>query len=159
MKHAVGFTFTLFAAWLLWSGHYTPLLLGLGAASCVLVVLLLRRMEILDAEGQPLHLILDILRYLPWLMKEVVLSNLDVARRILHPALPISPCVVRVRALQKTPLGQVIFANSITLTPGTLTLRLREGYVVVHALTREGAAALEAGEMNRRVRDLEGASS
>lgn len=156
MKHAAGLTLTLFAAWLLWSGHYTPMLLGLGAASCVLVVALLHRMEILDPQGQPLHLIVDILRYLPWLLKEVVISNLDVARRILRRSPRISPCVVRVRALQKTPLGQVIFANSITLTPGTLALRLREGHVVVHALTREGAAALEEGEMNRRVRDLEG---
>lgn len=156
MKHAAGLAITLFIAWLLWSGHTSPLLVTLGAGSCMLVVWLLHHMDILDPQGQPLHLLLDLARYLPWLMREVVRSNLDVARCILSRDPPISPCITRVKAMQKTPLGQVIFANSITLTPGTLSLRIRDGYIVVHALTHEAAEALHAGEMNRRVRHLEG---
>ncbi len=156
MKHASGLAITLFVAWLLWSGHTAILLVTLGAGSSLLVVWLLHHLGILDPQGQPLHLLLDIARYLPWLLREVVRSNLDVARRILSRDPPISPCVTRIKAMQKTPLGQVIFANSITLTPGTLSLRVRDGYVVVHALTREAGEALQDGEMNRRVLRLEG---
>lgn len=156
MKHASGLAITLFVAWLLWSGHTEPLLVTLGAGSCVLVVWLLHHMNILDPQGQPLHLLLDLARYLPWLMREVVRSNLGVARIILSHDPPISPRIICVKAMQKTQLGQVIFANSITLTPGTLSLRIRDGYIVVHALTREAAEDLQAGEMNQRVRHLEG---
>ncbi len=94
--------------------------------------------------------------YLCWLAKEVVLSNIDVARRILHPKLPISPTMFYVKASQKTPGGQVIYANSITLTPGTITVRLRDGYLIVHSISREAADAVKEGTMDRKVTAIEG---
>lgn len=156
MVHAVGLTVALFATWLLLSGHYVALLLGLGGASCLAVVAIVLRMDVVDHEGQPLHLGWRLLTYLPWLFWQIVLANLDVARRIIDPRLPISPTVVKVKASQASELCQVIYANSITLTPGTVSMELEDAEITVHALSREGAASLESGEMDRRVSRLEG---
>jgi len=138
------------------SGIYTGLLLGLGVLSCLLVVAVCRRMKIVDPEGHPIHLIPGLLRYAPWFLWAVIKSNIDVARRILHPRLPIGPRVIRVEASQKTHLGQVIYANSITLTPGTVAVETDEGVIDVHALTGEAAEDVCSGAMDGRVTDMEG---
>jgi len=85
-----------------------------------------------------------------------VRSNIDVARRILSPGVPISPKLIEVPASQRTDLGKVIYANSITLTPGTISIRIRDGMILVHALSEEAADELLQGEMDRRVRDCVG---
>ena len=82
-------------------------------------------------------------------------SNIDVAKRILNPRLPIAPRIVRVNGTQKTDLCRVIFANSITLTPGTVSLDLDEEDIVVHALTEEAADDVQSGDMDSRVTALE----
>ena len=141
--------------WLLWSGHYNGLTLTLGLVSVSLVVWLCRRMGILDREIAPFHTAGAAVRYLPWLALEVVKSSLDVIRRVLDPALPIQPQTVRLLASQKTDLGRVTYANSITLTPGTLTLDAVDDHLTVHALSDEGAADLAGGRMDRKVSVLE----
>ena len=146
----------LFLTWLLLSGLYTGLLLGLGVLSCLLVVAVCRRMQIVDLEGHPNHLVIGMLRYMPWLLWAIVKANIDVARRIVHPRLPVSPRVIRVAVSQKTHLGQVVYANSITLTPGTVAVETGEGTIEVHALTREAAEEVRSGDMDGRVTDLEG---
>ncbi|MGE0118629.1 MAG: Na+/H+ antiporter subunit E [Dongiaceae bacterium] len=146
----------LFGLWLLLSGHFEPLLLGFGVASCLLVVAIAHRMDVVDHEGHPVHIGHRALLYWPWLLREIARSNVEVARLILHPKLPISPELVQVSASQRTDLGQVIYANSITLTPGTVSVELEDGKILVHALTEAGATALEAGEMDRRVAAMEG---
>src|SRR3546814_8150937 len=113
-------------------------------------------MDVIDKEGHPIQLGFGALTYWPWLLLEIVKSNIDVARRILDPALPISPTMIRVKASQKTELGRVIYANSITLTPGTVSVQLADGTIEVHSLTAEGAESLEEGEMDRRVTAMEG---
>lgn len=162
MPNALPRTLSLFAllflTWLLLSGMYTGLLLGLGVLSCLLVVAVCRRMQIVDLEGHPNHLIIGTLRYVPWLLWAIIKANIDVARRIVHPRLPMSPCVIRVAASQKTHLGQVIYANSITLTPGTVAVETGEGTIDVHALTGEAAEDVRSGVMDGRVTDLEGES-
>ena len=152
-------SFLVATLWLVLSGHYTPLLLGFGAASVALVVYLCYQMDIVDDEVAPLRMTLPTLRYVPWLTWEVLKSNLDVAKRVLNPALPISPQVIRVPADQPTALGRSTYANSITLTPGTLTMDAEEDGLLVHALTREAAEELQRGEMNRRITRLEEAHS
>jgi multicomponent Na+:H+ antiporter subunit E len=156
MIHKGSLVGVLFGMWLLLSGHFEPLLLGFGAASCLLVVLIAYRMDVVDREGHPTHIWHRALLYWPWLLLEIAKSNFAVARLILHPNLPISPVLLQVSASQKTDLGQVIYANSITLTPGTVSVELEDGKILVHALTEEGATALETGEMDRRVVALEG---
>jgi multicomponent Na+:H+ antiporter subunit E len=142
--------------WLVLSGFFELLLLSFGVASCLLVAWLAARMDRTDGEHHfGLVRPLAGLRYLGWLTLEVIKSNLDVCRRILSPRLPITPTVVWVPASQKTEIGRVIFANSITLTPGTVSIDVQEGEIEVHALSKEGADALLEGEMNRRVQAIE----
>lgn len=155
MRHAVAVAL-LFAFWVLLSGYFTAFLLTMGALSAVGVAALAWRMTVIDHEGHPYQLGPAALAYWPWLFKEIVKSAWDVSKIILHPRLPISPCWVRVKASQKTVVGRVTFANSITLTPGTITVDAESDTFLVHALTKEGAAGLEEGEMDRRVAAFEG---
>lgn len=147
----------LFATWLLLSGHYTPLITGLGVVSCAAVAYIAHRMDVVDREGHPIHLGWHVFVYMPWLLLEIIKANLDVARIILHPRLPISPRIVTVKTSQRSELGQVIYANSITLTPGTVSLRIYDDNIDVHAISAEAAAALGAGDMDRRVSRVDAA--
>lgn len=156
MVRAISLALVLFALWLLLSGHYVPLLIGLGALSVLLVVTIALRMDVVDREGYPVHLGAGALLYWPWLGWEIVKANLDVACRILDPRLPISPTVIRLKASQKSELGKVIYANSITLTPGTVSIDIDGDKIEVHALTREAAQALQTGDMDRHVTRFEG---
>ena len=157
MKYAVALGMTLFGVWLLWSGHYNPLLISFGAVSCLLVVLLSWRMDIVDEEAAPVQLGLrPFIFYAPWLAWRIVLANIDVARLILDPQLPVSPVIVRVKASQKGDLGRVIYANSITLTPGTTTVTLEGDQLLVHTIHREVGEDLAGGAMAKRVCALEG---
>jgi multicomponent Na+:H+ antiporter subunit E len=154
--HLLGAICVLFAFWLLLSGHYAPFLVSVGFLCALAVTLFARRMAMLDHEGHPLHLApRALLVYWPWLLKEIVKSGWAVSRLILHPRLPISPTLVSVRSTQKTDVGRVVFANSITLTPGTISLEVGHGEILVHALTRAGAQELAGGDMDRRVTAFE----
>ena len=150
-------TFTALAAvWLLWSGRQETTLLVFGFLSVLLVMWILHRMDHFSDVPRVYRLGLRPLFYTPWLLKEIVKSNILVALIILNPKLPISPCLIRLRASQSTDLGQVIYANSITLTPGTITLDVRDDIILVHNLTDEMADDLLTNEMDRRVMQLEG---
>ncbi len=141
----------LVMAWLFWSGLFKPLLIGFGIFSCLLTLYLAWRMEYFDNETFALQFGVRLFAYWAWLSKEIVKSSIDVARIVLHPRLPISPQVVDIKATAKRPAYQVILANSITLTPGTLSIDVHRGIIKVHALTKEGADDLMSGEMDRRV--------
>ncbi len=156
MVHAVSLSLALFGLWLLLSGHYEPLTIGLGAASCIFVALIAYRMDVADREGHPVHLTWRTLIYWPWLLWEIVKANIDVARVILDPKLPISPRVIKVTASQADDLGRVIYANSITLTPGTVSIDVRGSMIEVHALTGALAEGLQSGQMDRRVAGMAG---
>jgi multicomponent Na+:H+ antiporter subunit E len=151
MFHSISLFFTLYLFWLLLSGLFTPFLLAAGAGSAVAVVWFARRMDVVDHEGHPIHLGPRALLYWPWLIKEIVKSAWDVSRIIVSPSLPISPTLVRFKPRQRTDVGLVIHANSITLTPGTITIEAAPGEFLVHGLTRAGAQATVDSEMDRRV--------
>ncbi len=154
---AVSLVLTLFAVWLLLSGVYEPLYIILGLVSCVVSVAIGIRMDVVDHESHPIHLTRRFPGYFLWLAKEIVVANIDVSKQILKPRLDIQPRVIRVKPSQHNELGMVIYANSITLTPGTVTIDIDGGEMVVHALTAASAADLQSGEMDRRVTALEGA--
>ena len=142
----------LLAVWVLLSGYIQPLLLGLGAASCLAVAWLKVRADRRD--GDPVPFALHVHRlpgFLLWLSWEIIKSNVDVSRRILSPSLPIAPAVRWLPANQRTELTRVIYADSITLTPGTLSIDLEDAAVEVHALNEESLDTLERGEMDARV--------
>jgi multicomponent Na+:H+ antiporter subunit E len=141
----------LFVFWVALSGYFTPFLLAAGLGSAIGVALFARRMEVIDAEGHPVQLGWRILLYWAWLSKEIAKSCWQVSKIIVDPKLPISPTIVRFRPGQRTTVGLAIHANSITLTPGTITIDATAEQFVVHALTRSGADGVVSGDMDRRV--------
>ena len=157
MRKTLTLLFILSGTWLLLSGHTSPLLLSLGLLSVAAVVACTVRLELLDDEGVPVHLLPGLIRYVPWLIGQVIRSNLDVARRIVSPELPIHPSVIKVDATHHTEVGRVTYANSITLTPGTISLDVSAETIEVHALTEDAANDLMSGEMARQVQRAEGA--
>jgi multicomponent Na+:H+ antiporter subunit E len=143
--------------WVLLSGFFTPFLLGVGFASVVLVVWLAHRMAVADHEGHPIHLGPAALWYWPWLAKEIAKSAWAVTKIILHPRLPIRPTLVQFAPSQRTEVGLATHANSITLTPGTISVDVGRREFLVHALTAESAAGVQSGgEMDARVARFEG---
>jgi len=154
--HSISLGVVLAAVWLLLSGHFEPLILMLGLASCVIVVTITKRMDLVDHEGHPIHLTWRAIGYWLWLSWEIIKANIDVARRVLAPTMVINPTMVRLASSQKSDLGLVIYANSITLTPGTVSVDVEPGEILVHALSRDAARDLEIGEMDRRVSQVEG---
>jgi multicomponent Na+:H+ antiporter subunit E len=149
---------TLFLFWLLLSGHYTPFLVVSGAAVALVAALLGIRSGYSDEEGHPVDYLLHGLAYWPWLIVEIAKSAWAVARIIVDPKLPIGPRLIRTKASQRSAVGIATYANSITLTPGTITVEVnrREHEFLVHALTKDSAAGVEEGSMDRRVRAFEG---
>jgi len=150
LLRAIGLGAILYGFWLVLSGHFEPLLMGFGVASSALVTYLAMRMDVADQEGLPLQLGGRVWIYVPWLMKEIFLANLRVAKVILDPKLPVSPILVHYRASQKTDLGRAIYANSITLTPGTITTRVVGDDLEIHSLTWIDVDGREEDEMDRR---------
>jgi len=144
----------LAVAWLLWSGLFEPLLLALGAISCLLVLYLARRMHLFEHDVLSLRFTGRLLRFWTWLGREIVRSSLEVARAVLSRQLSISPTVAEFDSRCAHPVDRTILGNSITLTPGTLTLRIDGAHFVVHALTEDGAREIAGGEMDRRVSAL-----
>ena len=154
MLRAVGLFFILAGMWWLWSGHATAMLLGFGLLSCLLVVWLAVRMDVVDREALALHLSHRIPFYWAWLCVEILRSNLDTCKRILRPATLVRPVVDEVIADQDTDLGKVIYTNSITLTPGTLSMQLEGDKLQVHALDQSMIDDLHGGAMAARVKRL-----
>lgn len=156
MKYSFILAIVLFASWLLWSGHFDkPFIILLGALSCLLCLWISHRMGIVDEEGAPVQLGLRPFFYAPWLAKEIVVSNLEVTKIILAPKLELQRNLIEVQANQHTELGRVILSNSITLTPGTVSVNLQSDRILVHALSFEGAEDDLSGDMDRRVCRLE----
>ena len=155
MRHKISLSIILMLFWLLNSGHYNYLILALGAASIAIVVLIAHRMDVVDHESQTIHLSLEYPRFGFWLIKEIVVANLTVVKHIWLGNKTITPTVKVIKASQTTDVGKVIYANSITLTPGTVTLGLVNDEIMVHALIQENIVALESGDMDSRVSKLE----
>jgi multicomponent Na+:H+ antiporter subunit E len=155
VRYTLGMVCTLSLFWLINSGHYNGLLLGLGALSVLLVTWLLHRMDVVDRESIPLHLLLRAPPYLLWLAGQIVASNLDLVRRVWRPGTTTDPQIARLPLPQATDICRVTYANSINLTPGTLTVDLGRDSLLVHSLSSEGLASLAEGEMSRRVSALE----
>ena len=148
----------MFVFWLLLSGHYTVWLVGSGLVVSILLALAGRRLGFADEEGHPVDRLLSGLLYWPWLAREIVTSSISVTKIILDPKLPISPQLFHTKVSARTPVGVATYANSITLTPGTITVGIDREHdrFLVHALTKAGADDVEAGEMDRRVKHFEG---
>ncbi|TFH66203.1 MAG: cation transporter [Gemmatimonadales bacterium] len=146
---------SLFLFWLVLSGHYEPLILSFGVFSCALVTYVAWRMDRADRFAFVVPLSFRFVGFLAWLIKEIFLANVNVARIILKPNMPISPIMVPFKATQKSELGRMIYANSITLTPGTITTGTDGNLFRIHALTWHDVDGREEDEMDRRITALD----
>lgn len=155
MRHVISLSILLATFWLLMSGQYSVLTLSFGVLSVALVVLIAQRMDAVDLQSRALHWTLRMPGYWLWLCKEIVLANIDVVNRIWRGRTATSPAQFTLQASQKTDIGKVIYANSITLTPGTVAIDLDGDVITVHALSQQAAAELLKGAMDRRVSRLE----
>lgn len=155
MRYALSLTAVLVLLWLGISGVYKPLLFALGAGSVLLVVLLSRRMDVVGVEHNPVLYSWRLPLYLLWLVREIFRANVQVARAALFPAKHLRPQIFEVPVSLKSSIARVTYANSITLTPGTVTLSLGADRVVVHALLESSAEGVRSGEMHDKVAWLE----
>lgn len=138
MIYLPGLALSLAAFWFALSGLVDPLFLGFAAVSVVATVSLCARLRLIDRDASPWARAPQLALYAVWLAIEVVKSSVSVMLAVLSPS-RINPGLVRFRSGARTDLGATVFANSITLTPGTLTIATKGGDVLVHALV-EGRA-------------------
>ncbi len=143
----------LFGFWLLMSGYYTPLILSLGIISCILCVYLTIKGKFLDNETLPIYFFPRLIQYTLWLIKEILKSNIQTAKVIIMKSE--EPELFSVKATQKTNEGKVTYANSITLTPGTVTTQIKNDIFEVHALTKDFGDDVRSSEMDKMVTWLE----
>ncbi|MEM1412845.1 MAG: Na+/H+ antiporter subunit E [Pseudomonadota bacterium] len=147
----------LTVTWLVWSGLYKGLLLGLGVVSVSLTLWLSVRMGLHRKAVFSLDLIPNMITFWLWLLKEIVKSNFVVARVILSPSLPVSPTLLRLEPPLEGQVGLATMANCITLTPSTVTVDAFEGVFTVHCLTKDSAADMRASDMGARIKKAIGA--
>jgi multicomponent Na+:H+ antiporter subunit E len=136
------------------SGYYSILLISLGIISCAFCVLVANRGKLIDDEGLPIFFIPRLLNYLIWLFKEILKSNLSTAKVIINGK--VEPETFTVKASQVTEVAKVTYANSITLTPGTVTTKMHKDVFEVHALNADFGNDIRTNEMDRKVTWLEG---
>lgn len=146
----------LAALWLALSGFFhKPLLLAFGAVSSIFTAWLAKRAGVLDAHSSPGGVFPGIIGYMIWLTTEVGKANIMVMRQVLAVEPKLSPTLFTVPLPPRTDLGKVILANSITLTPGTVSIALRENEILVHGLTEELADVEGIADMAERVVRIE----
>ncbi len=153
MKSLVLF-FILFSLWLLMSGHYSVLIVSLGIISCAFCVYVAKRGKLIDDEGLPTFFIPRLLNYLMWLFKEILKSNVITAKVIINGK--VEPEIFTVKSSQVTDVAKVTYANSITLTPGTVTTKIQKDVFEVHALNSDFGNDVRTNEMDKKVTWLEG---
>ena len=167
MRHYLSLFFTLACLWLMLSGEYSfnhPLVASTGILSCLFVTWLSWRLDLHDQAWPLLDLrMLKLPAYALWLIKEIISANWDVTKRILASLWgqrdAITPCLVQLDSTQSSNIARVIYANSITLTPGTVSVQVDKQCILIHALSQAGADDLGSGDMDARVTRLEKTSS
>jgi multicomponent Na+:H+ antiporter subunit E len=142
----------LFGFWIVMSGHFDLFHLSLGAL-CALIVAVFSHDLLFENITAPRRHVTTarFIAYLPWLFYQIILANLNVAYLVLSPKMAISPRITRFKAALKSDLSRVVLANSITLTPGTITMDIVDGEFLVHSLTKKMEDSLLTGEMENRV--------
>jgi multicomponent Na+:H+ antiporter subunit E len=146
----LGLILVLAALWLGLSGIYTPLILTLGTISILISLVLASRLETLDREGAPYARTLNLFAYWGWLVVEIFKANWPVIKACVSANLDINPALVKVKTRCESDLAKTVFANSITLTPGTVTVEVEGDKLLVHALFEESATPESFAEMDER---------
>lgn len=154
--HIVKWAVVLSIFWLLLSGFIEPLLLSFGAISVVIVLLILKRMDKVENEPGQIGTSIRLIRYTPWLIGQVFSSALHVTKLIWGSPDKVSPAIAKINVKDVPASSRVLYANSITLTPGTLSVDLDENEVTVHALHRSSIDDLKEGQMEKKITGIWG---
>ena len=146
---------TLLLIWLVANDSLAPEIVLVGAVVAALLAVLFAPFARVyaDIRWTP-RVLLNAFAFLGVFVWELVLANLNVARLVFSPRIDIRPGIVEIKTRLKSPLGRMVLANAITLTPGTLSMDLDKGLITVHSLTEAGMNELLSGEMNRRITAL-----
>ncbi|MDH5360801.1 MAG: Na+/H+ antiporter subunit E [Gammaproteobacteria bacterium] len=155
MKNTLTLSVLLALFWLALSGHYVAFTLIPGILSIALIVWLNKKMDITDKHTMPAKLLKRLPNYWRWLFVEIIKSNLHVVKKVWQPKLAIEPQFCKVPAPFKTDMIKVIYANSITLTPGTVTVAIEDNELLVHALTNQTLEGLNEPQMKKKLLTLE----
>ena len=147
----------MFIFWILLSGEFTFILITSGVVASLIVAYLshdifVGKADLKTETGRVFKFIV----YIPWLLWEIILANVEIAYLVLNPKPLIDPQLVRFKNDLKTDLGIVTLAHSITLTPGTVTVDANREEFVIHAIWQKSAEGIISGEMQRKVKKIEG---
>ena len=163
IAHYIRFTIYLYIFWLLISGNLQLKFLIMGAVACLLVAWVCTPLFMIDNISHTRKYFLlnvsliRLIGYVFWLLKELLLANIDVAKAVWKKALPIKPELLHFHVAMDNPVALALLANSITLTPGTITLNVSKGNIYeIHALTPGAAEGIRSGAMANKVAKLFG---
>ncbi len=151
IKHFIATYLIVLAFWLLLSAHFDTFHVGAGIVCSGVVAYASHDLLFTGTGNHGLTKTLRFIAYLPWLIYQIVLANIDVAKRALSPRMPIDPRVVTFKTTLKSDVARTALANSITLTPGTVTIDIVDDVFYVHAIAKEPADDLLKGAMERKV--------
>lgn len=143
----------LFSIWVIWSGMFDAFKLSLGVISCLIVTYTTHNILFTHEKFSSKQIVevWRFIKYMPWLLWQIVLSTIHVAGLVLSPKMPIEPHMIRLKVRLKKDISIVTYANSITLTPGTITVDITDGEFYIHCISKKVASDLLAGEMENRV--------
>lgn len=150
MRHAFLLSLVMGTTWLVLSGYFIGMILTFGLISIVFVVWMTKRLAILDDETVPYLNIVKTCKYYIWLFIEIVKANIQVVKAVVSPNSEISPTLVKIPLRSNIHIAQTMFANSITLTPGTVSVDVKEDHILVHSLLKEMSDPEDFYEMHTR---------
>ncbi len=147
----------MFIFWILLSGEFTFILITSGVVASLITAYLshdifVGKADLKTETGRVFKFIV----YIPWLLWEIILANVEIAYLVLNPKPLIDPQLVHFKNDLKTDLGIVTLAHSITLTPGTVTVEANREEFIIHAIWQKSAEGIIGGEMQRKVKKIEG---
>ena len=148
----------LFGLWLIFNGKVTLEIALTGAVVCGAVYAFTCRFIGLSPKQELRHLrrVPQAFSYLGLLLKEIFKANCSVLRLIWNPRMEVEPELRSFRTGLKSDFGKVMLANSITLTPGTITVHVKDDLFLVHCLDKEMGETLENSEFEQRIKEMEG---
>ncbi len=142
----------LFGFWLLLSGHYDVFHISIGVLCCAVVSHVSHNLLFANPRAGDMRVIVKrFITYIPWLLYQIVLSNFHVAYLALGPRRLLDPKIIKFKSKLESDISMVTLANSITLTPGTITVDVEDGVYYVHAVSKKVAEDLMTGEMEDRI--------
>ena len=151
-QNIIGTTIVLLAFWMLLSGKFDAFHLTLGIICCALTAYLFHDLLFANVRVGDMRVVAArFIAYIAWLIEQIVMANVHVASLVIRRKMPIDPQIVKFKTKLETDISCVTLANSITLTPGTITMDIKDGVFYVHALSQKVANELNAGDMEDRV--------